>query len=128
RACADGQIRTSAHRPDDEAGDLNLLRRGPVVPSRSGFPGLLEVRDRGRTRTAELPRGNDQGRDHADRDQREDDHVSLDPPVLSLPRRGRAPPGPELLLLLRGDEPRVVLVDEELALEPEILRVGAEEA
>ena len=63
---------------------------------------------------------------HGDRGEREQDDVRLQTP-LALLTAGRAPLRARLPVLA-GDEARVVLVDVELAVEAEVVGVGAQEA
>ncbi len=89
-----------------------------------------EVRNlRGPRRASELPRGDHERGDHADRHERDDDDVRFDAPVRPLATASlRSAPGAERSLLLGGDVARVVLVDVELPVEAQVLRVGAQEA
>ena len=81
-----------------------------------------------RVHAAEAPGDDHERRDEPDRRQREQDDVRLAPLGAARPRGRHAPGRANRRVLLADDEARVVLVDVELAVEPEILRVGAEEA
>ena len=76
---------------------------------------------------ARLPRRDDDHRQDRDRGERDQHDVRLDPPVAPL-RPGRRAARARLVLVLAADEPGVELVDVELAVEAEVLGVGAQES
>src|SRR5207244_11298462 len=85
------------------------------------------VRDRLRAvRAAEPPRHEHERRDDCDPGEGEEDDAGLDPAVLTPP--GARPARLERRLLLADEEAGVVLVDVELAVEAEVLRVRPQEA
>ena len=80
---------------------------------------------------AEAPRGDHQRRDHGDADQREPDDVRLEPPATlarSRPRADRSRARPPLERFLAHPVADVVLVHVELSVEPQVVRVRAQEA
>src|SRR2546423_13429126 len=76
---------------------------------------------------AGLPRRDDDDGQDRDRCERDEHDVRLDVPVTPLRPRGRSPRA-RLAVLLADDEARVVLVDVQLPVEPEVFGVRAEEA
>src|SRR5581483_2229026 len=80
----------------------------------------------------EAPGGDHEGRDHRDADEGEPDDVRLElprPAPRPRPRaRGRAAADAPLEHLLAGAVADVVLIDVQLAVEPEVVRVRPQEA
>ena len=97
-------------------------RRRVPLRGRMGLP-----RRRRRVVAARLPGRDDHDHDDRDRGQRDEHDVRLDPPVPALRARCRAA-WPRLVIVRGADEARVVLVDVQLAVEAEVLGVGAQEA